>query len=97
MNLQDAQFYIINLHHKGWLYHLDDDAVDCLRDVATVKQAQTIQDNIDLIIDADSAQIEARVLAGMFGCPLGFCVALHNNELDLLIESHEIPQTLKEE
>ena len=73
MNLQDAQFYIINLHHKGWLYHLDDDAVDCLRDVATVKQAQTIQDNI------------------------GFCVALHNNELDLLIESHEIPQTLKEE
>tara|TARA_R110002153_G_scaffold34410_1_gene102977 strand:+ start:643 stop:915 length:273 start_codon:yes stop_codon:yes gene_type:complete len=90
MNLQDAQFYIINLHHKGWLYHLDDDAVDCLRDVATVKQAQTIQDNIDLIIDADFDW-------GMFGCPLGFCVALHNNELDLLIESHEIPQTLKEE
>ena len=88
MNLQDAQFYIINLHHKGWLYHLDDDAVDCLRDVATVKQAQTIQNNIDLIIDADFDW-------GMFGCPLGFCVALHNNELDLLIESHEIPQTIK--
>lgn len=90
MNLQDAQFYIINLHHKGWLYHLDDDAVDCLRDVVTIKQAQTIQNNIDLIIDADFDW-------GMFGCPLGFCVALHNNELDLLIESHEIPQTLKEE
>ena len=90
MNLQDAQFYIINLHQKDWLYHLDDDAVDCLRDVATVEQAQTIQKNVDLIIDANLDW-------GIFGCPIGFCVALHNNELDLLIESHEIPQTIIEE
>lgn len=90
MTLQDAQFYIINLHQKDWLYHLDDDAVDCLRDVATIKQAQTIQKNVDLIIDADLDW-------GMFGCPIGFCVALHNNELDLLIESYEIPQTIIEE
>ena len=85
MNLQDAQFYIINLHQKDWLYHLDDDAVDCLRDVATVEQAQTIQKNVDLINDANLDW-------GIFGCPIGFCVALHNNELDLLIESHQIPQ-----
>jgi hypothetical protein len=89
MNLLDAQHYLINLHKNDCLYHLDDDPVDCLSKVVTVKQAKEIAATIEQIYAADLDW-------GLFDCPIGFCVSLHNNELDQVIESYDIPTLIIE-
>ena len=86
MKLIDAQKYLINLHRNDCLYHLDDDAVECLQGVVTVEQAKKINSMVNKICSAGLDW-------GIFDCPIGFCVALHNNELDELIKSYDLPIT----
>jgi len=83
MNLLDAQSYLINLHKNDCLYHLDDDPIECLGKVVTVTQANEIKATIEQIYAANLDW-------GLFDCPIGFCVSLHNNELDHVIESNDI-------
>ena len=89
MGLLDAQLYLIHLHKNDCLYHLDDDPVDCLREVVTVKQAKEIGATIDQIYAANLGW-------GLFDCPIGFCVSLHDNDLDHVIESYDIPTLIIE-
>ena len=75
MKLQDAQLYLINLHSQSWLYHLEDDAADCLRNVATESQALDVQKNVNEIMESNFDW-------GIFNSPMGFCLALVNNDID---------------
>ena len=71
MNLQKAKFFLATLESEGLMYHLDDNAVDCLNQVTTQERAEQIQKTVDAIY---SASLDW----GKFECPIGFSIHLTN-------------------
>ena len=69
MNLQEAKEFLRTLWNDGLMYHLDDDAVDCLRNATTPQKAKAIQKAVDEIY-------EAKLDWGIHDCPIGYCLHL---------------------
>tara|TARA_R110002167_G_scaffold306956_1_gene511603 strand:+ start:211 stop:462 length:252 start_codon:yes stop_codon:yes gene_type:complete len=72
MNLQEAKEFLRTLWNDDLMYHLDDDAVDCLYEsnkVTTLKRAKAIQKAVDEIY-------EAQLDWGLYDCPIGYCLHL---------------------
>ena len=71
MNLQKAKFFLATLESEGLMYHLDDNAVDCLNQVTSPERAEQIQKTVNEIY---SASLDW----GKFECPIGFSIHLTN-------------------
>ena len=69
MNLQEAKSFLTKLESEGLMYHLDDDAVDCLNQVTTQERAEQIQKTVNEIY---SASLDW----GEYECPIGYCIYL---------------------
>jgi hypothetical protein len=72
MTITEAKNFIKSLHKDDLMYHLDDDAVDCLYEsnkVTTLKRAKAIQKTVDEIF-------EAELDWGIHDCPHGYCLHL---------------------
>ena len=69
MNLQEAKSFLTKLENDGLMYHLDDDAVDCLNQVTTQERAEQIQKTVNEIY---SASLDW----GEYECPIGYCIYL---------------------
>lgn len=72
MNLQEAKSFLTTLENDGLMYHLDDDAVDCLHtsnQVTTLERAERIQKTVNEIY---SASLDW----GEYQCPIGYCIYL---------------------
>ena len=72
MTITEAKNFIKSLHKDDLMYHLDDDAVDCLYEsnkVTTLKRAKAIQKAVDEIY-------EAQLDWGLYDCPIGYCLHL---------------------
>ena len=72
MTITEAKNFIKSLHKDDLMYHLDDDAVDCLYEsnkVTTLKKAKAIQKTVDEIY-------EAQLDWGVYDCPMGYCLHL---------------------
>lgn len=81
MTLRQAQLFFINLYHRDILFHLDDDVVDCIGHILDERECADIQRRIDYILR------QKRFDWGLFEDAYGFCIALHNGELDQWIAS----------
>tara|TARA_R110000765_G_scaffold285273_1_gene381939 strand:- start:68 stop:295 length:228 start_codon:yes stop_codon:yes gene_type:complete len=75
MNLQEAKEFLRTLWNDGLMYHLDDDAEDCLRNATTPQKAKAIQKAVDEIY-------EAELDWGIYDCPIGYCLQLIAMEKD---------------
>ena len=73
MNLQEAKEFLKTLWNDGLMYHLDDDAEDCLRNTTTSQKAKAIQKTVDQIY-------EAELDWGVYDCPIGYCLQLISME-----------------
>ena len=71
MNLQEAKDFLAKLENEGLMYHLDDDAVDCLSQVTSPERAEQIQKTVDAIYSA-------KLDWGKHECPIGFSIHLTN-------------------
>ena len=69
MNLQEAKEFLRTLWNDDLMYHLDDDAEDCLRNATTPQKAKAIQKTVDEIY-------EAELDWGIHDCPIGYCLHL---------------------
>ena len=80
MNLQEAKDFLEKLENEGLMYHLDDDAVDCLSScpvaygltpATTPERAEQIQKTINEIYSAE-------LNWGEYECPIGYSIHLTN-------------------
>ena len=73
MNLKKAKGFLRKLKDEDLMYHLDDDAEDCLRNATTPQKAKAIQKTVDEIYEADLDW-------GKYDCPIGYCLHIMNFE-----------------
>ena len=73
MNLQEAKEFLGTLWNDGLMYHLEDDAEDCLRNATTTQKAKAIQKKVDEIY-------ETKLDWGVHDCPIGYCLHLMTKE-----------------
>ena len=76
MNLKKAKGFLRKLKDEDLMYHLDDDAIDCLHEsnnLITLKKAKAIQKTVDEIYEADLDW-------GKYDCPIGYCLHIMNFE-----------------
>ena len=52
MTITKAKRFLRTLINDGLMYHLDDDAEDCLRNATTPKKAKAIQKTVDEIYES---------------------------------------------
>lgn len=78
-----AQLFLINLHHRDLLFHLDDNPHECIGDLVSEAECENIRQHVDAIFDANLDW-------GLFDDEHGFCIALHNGELDQWIASYDL-------
>jgi len=69
MIITEAKEFLRTLWNDGLMYHLDDDAEDCLRNATTPQKAKAIQKTVDEIY-------EAELDWGIHDCPIGYCLHL---------------------
>ena len=72
MTITEAKDLLRTLWNDGLMYHLEDDAVDCLYEsnkLTTLKKAKAIQKAVDQIY-------EAELDWGVYDCPIGYCLHL---------------------
>ena len=70
-----AQLFLINLHHRGLMFHLDDDPRECIGHIVSESECERIKMHIDAILTTNLDW-------GLFEDAYGFCIALINGELD---------------
>lgn len=89
MNLFDAMQLQIGLYNRGWLYHFDDNARDCLRtcrNPPTDLQCDRIYHQVQIMINAHGIDW------GLFSDAYGFAIALHNGELNDWLKALNDPE-----
>ena len=69
MTITEAKEFLRTLWNDDLMYHLDDDAEDCLRNATTPQKAKAIQKTVDEIY-------EAQLDWGVYDCPMGYCLHL---------------------
>ena len=69
MIITEAKEFLRTLWNDDLMYHLDDDAEDCLRNATTPQKAKAIQKTVDEIY-------EAQLDWGVYDCPIGYCLHL---------------------
>jgi len=69
MTITEAKEFLRTLWNDDLMYHLDDDAEDCLRNATTPQKAKAIQKTVDEIY-------EAQLDWGVYDCPIGYCLHL---------------------
>ena len=69
MTITEAKEFLRTLWNDDLMYHLDDDAEDCLRNATTPQKAKAIQKTVDEIY-------EAELDWGVYDCPIGYCLHL---------------------
>jgi hypothetical protein len=69
MIITEAKEFLRTLWNDDLMYHLDDDAEDCLRNATTPQKAKAIQKTVDEIY-------EAELDWGIHDCPIGYCLHL---------------------
>ena len=76
MTITEAKDLLTTLKNDGLMYHLEDDAVNCLYEsnkLTTLKKAKAIQKAVDQIY-------EAELDWGVYDCPIGYCLQLISME-----------------
>jgi len=73
MNIKSAKLFLNLLHQKGQLYHLDDNAHECIGHLASPKRCDDINEIVEHIFNSNLDW-------GKFECPHGYCIALINSE-----------------
>ena len=54
MNIKSAKLFLNLLHEKGQLYHLDDDAHECIGHLASPKRCDDINQIVEHIFNSES-------------------------------------------
>mgnify|MGYP001315688348 CR=1 FL=1 len=71
MNINEAKKFFDDLYSRDLMYHLEDDAEDCLEGKVSKDEARKIQSQVDAIYNADLDW-------GEFECPIGYCLHVMN-------------------
>jgi len=67
MNIKEAKKFLKKLKNEDLMYHLDENAVDCLKYSTTSKKAEEIQKTVNEIY-------KVNLDWGKYNCPIGYCL-----------------------